>query len=101
MRVMTVTEIEKKLVTTGNLGNTEVDMDTKKYAERVKSMYNECAKSFSQYMGDRSMSGWNKRMTAICRKYDAKDDVKDLLLWWSMKVNVLNDAYTKEDGFNA
>lgn len=80
-------------------------MDIGKYIERTKAMYNDCARSFSQYLKDNDMDAYNRRnveirdayMHADRDAYERKDDVIDLLLWFALKAQTIQDIRLKEE----
>ena len=49
--------------------------------ERIKSMYNDCAKAFNAYLSNHNMREYNQTIQELCRKYDAAPDIKGLLFW--------------------
>lgn len=67
--------------------------ETDNKIQRIKSMYNGCAKNFNQYLSDHDMAAYNKRSEDLVIEYDRQDDIVDLLLWFSQRVQVLHDEF--------
>lgn len=61
--------------------------------ERIKSMYNDCAKAFNAYLSNHNMREYNQTIQELCRKYDAAPDIKGLLFWWAGIVNGMQQEY--------
>lgn len=61
--------------------------------ERIKSMYNDCARAFNAYLSNRNMREYNLTIQELCRKYDAAPDIKGLLFWWAAIVNGIHQEY--------
>lgn len=64
--------------------------------ERIKAIYNDCAKNFSKYLADHSMAGYNKRSEELVKKYDNKSDIIDLLIWFAPRVNSIHQKWEEE-----
>ena len=65
--------------------------------ERIKAIYNDCWKNYKDYTINHDMQQYNMRSEELVRKYDCKDDIKGLLIWFADKVQALHDEYVKEE----
>ena len=63
--------------------------------ERIKAMYNDCAKAFNSYLSNHNMRQYNQAIEELCRKYDAAPDIKGLLFWWAGIVNGVHQEYER------
>lgn len=61
--------------------------------ERIKSIYNDCARSFNKYLSDHDMAAYNKRSLELIERYDGKNDIVNLLLWFAPVVNQIHEEY--------
>lgn len=68
--------------------------------ERIKKIYNDCAKNFNQYLVDHNMAAYNVRSQQLVEKYDKKSDIIDLLLWFAPRVNALHEKWRSGNGSN-
>lgn len=68
--------------------------------KEIKNMYNDCAKSFNQYVLDHDLAAYNERCTKLIREYGGGRMIRDLLFWWGQRVQGLHDAWRKEHGSN-
>lgn len=66
--------------------------------ERIKKIYNDCAKNFNQYLADHNMAAYNERSQALVEKYDKQSDIIDLLLWFAPRVNTLHEKWRNNNG---
>ena len=63
--------------------------------ERIKAMYNDCAKAFNSYLLNHNIQEYNQTIEELCRKYNAEPDIKGLLFWWAARVQGLHDEYVR------
>lgn len=61
-------------------------MSVNKRIDRVKSMYNDCAKAFLSYTKTFDMREYNNQITLLLKKYEYREDIRDLLWWFAPKV---------------
>lgn len=73
-----------------------VKMDN--YIKQIKSMYNACAKNFSQYLEDHDMAAYNERSAGIKTQFGGSEDVVNLLFWFAPKVQAVHDRWRNEHG---
>ncbi|MGE9941097.1 hypothetical protein ACQRBH_05940 [Bariatricus sp. SGI.161] len=64
--------------------------------KRIKSMYNDCAKSFGIYEKDHKLDAFSRRSEQIVRKYGCLPDIIDLMFWWYQMAQSVHDLYEKE-----
>lgn len=67
--------------------------------QRISDIYNDCWKSYKQYLADNNMAAYNKRSKELMEKYSCKSDITDLLLWFAGKVNALHEIYMGGEGY--
>ena len=67
--------------------------------ERIKNIYNDCWKSYKEYLSNHDMTGYNKRSIELMEKYNGSD-IADLLLWFAPRVNMLHEEWRKKNGNN-
>lgn len=68
--------------------------------KRIKSMYNDCAKSFGIYEKDHDLSAFSKRSEELVRKYGCQPDIVNLMMWWYQMAQSVHDLYVKEVRIN-
>lgn len=60
--------------------------------ERIKAIYNDCAKNFNKYLSDHDLAGYNHRSQELVIKYGRQSDIIDLLMWFAPRVNKLHES---------
>lgn len=63
--------------------------------ERIKAMYNDCWKTYKQYLESHNMREWNENVMDLKKKYGSEPDIVGLLFWFSERVQGLHDAYER------
>lgn len=61
--------------------------------ERIKNMYNDAWKIYKDYLANRNIAAFTDSASELCKKYDNKPDICNLLIWWSARVQGLHDKY--------
>lgn len=64
--------------------------------DRIQAMYNDCWKIYKMYLADHDMRKYNIRKDELVDKYNGRQDICDLLLWWAGRINGLHEAYRKQ-----
>lgn len=65
--------------------------------ERIKSIYNDCARNFNKYLSDHDMTAYNMRSIDLMEKYGKQSDITDLLMWFAPRVNALHEEWRKKN----
>lgn len=68
--------------------------------ERIKNIYNDCWKSYKEYLRDHDMYAYNNRSIMLTEKYGNGSDLVDLLLWFAPRVNMLHEEWRKQNAGN-
>lgn len=66
--------------------------------ERIKNIYNDCWKNYKTYLSDHDMAAYNVRSQELTEKYECREDIIDLLLWFAPKVQTLHDMWRRSNG---
>ena len=61
--------------------------------ERIKNMYNDAWKIYKDYLTSHNIAKFTDEAAELCKKYDNKPDICNLLIWWSARVQGLHDKY--------
>lgn len=69
--------------------------------ERIKNIYNDCARNFNKYLADHNMAAYNDRSQKLVEKYNKQSDIIDLLLWFAPRVNTLHEEWRNSNGSNS
>lgn len=65
--------------------------------ERIKLIYNDCWKSYKAYLSNHDIMEYCKDTKALEEKYEHKEDIKGLLDWFCVQVDMLHREYTERN----
>lgn len=62
---------------------------------RISGIYNDCWKIYKDYLRGYDMDRYNQQAQELIKKYGCESDIKDMIIWFSPKINKLHDIYVK------
>lgn len=65
--------------------------------ERIKLIYNDCWKAYKAYLQNHDILGYCRIVKELEEKYERKDDIKGLLDWFCMQVDMLHREYVRSE----